>query len=128
MSVEQAPNGIEVRDAETRTSISAAKARLLNWADESDVRTRRMWSRMGTIATGGAVAAVGALVIVRIIAPGRRSDAHSSRIKRMGRGLMSWALIARTGRWLLPYVIRAVSDNRVDRAQTLETFPARNRD
>lgn len=87
---------------------AAAKARLLDWADESDARARKSRSSIGTIAAGGGIALLAGLAVARVVSPRRRGDARSSLAGTVGKGLIGWALVARVGTWLLPHAISAM--------------------
>ena len=124
MSERQNLDGIEVRGAQAHTSTSATKAGLLAWPEEYVALARQRWSRRRTLAMAGALATLGGIAVVRVLRPKARSDTTISRVKRAGRRLISWALVARTGRWLLPYAIRAVRSSRVGRHDPLRASVA----
>lgn len=108
---------------------AAAKARLLDWADESDARSRKSRSSIGTIAAGGGLALLAGLAVARVVSPRRRGDPRTSLAGTVGKGLIGWALVARVGTWLLPHAIRAMRNgtNRGDSQRTSRGVPIASR-
>lgn len=111
MSTMDQLGGINVPSPLTFTSPSAAKARLLAWAEEHDARQLKARSGIGAIATSGVLAVLGGMAIARIFTPRRPSNTSGSRVTSVGKRLISWALIARAGKWLLPHAISAVQSS-----------------
>lgn len=107
--------GQELAAARPLSSGDAAKARFLAWAERIDAEKLKARPRMGSIVTGGALAIFGGLVLARVLLPGPKRGAVSS-VGSMGAKLVSWALLARAGKWLLPYAIRAVQSGMKPRA------------
>ncbi|MFN0010629.1 MAG: hypothetical protein ACKVS8_03190 [Phycisphaerales bacterium] len=97
------------------TRVAAAKARLLAWASETDARTHTARSSAGALASKGALAALGGLVAARLLLPRGRMG-RVARVAGVGTRLVSWALVARVGTWLLPLAIRVVQHRLRQRA------------
>jgi hypothetical protein len=111
----------------TPPSVAQAKAELLARGEAGDARAAEFRANAGTglerLAIGGAIATV-AVLIVRRLLPVRRPPGSSGAAggeRPVGRSAagepsapgarrwLSWILIARAGRWLLPHAINAVS-------------------
>ncbi len=102
------------------SSVSAAKARLLAWATECDANAMKSRASLGSVALNGALTVVGGMAIVRLFLPRGRSSRTT-----VERRLISWALLARAGVWLLPRAIEAMQNvlkARVVRPCTSETL------
>lgn len=91
--------------ATAAASAAIAKARLLAWADETDAAASAK-PVMGTIIIRSTFAFVGGFLLARLFTTRRNTPEHL-RAKRMGKRLISWALVARAGSLLLPHILSA---------------------
>lgn len=106
-------------------SASDAKASLLAWAEDRDLRTSRARARVGRLAAAGAIALVGGLVVARVLAPRSRSVGPGTRARAAVAPLLTWALAARVGQFLLPLAVRALRAGAERRGATRNTGPDR---
>lgn len=125
MSQRRAVGEVEPSSTGLPESLSGAKANLLAWAEASDLRTARARSRMGKLAAAGAIAALGGLVIARVLAPRSRHGASRPRVRGAVAPLLTWALAARVGQFLLPLAVRALQAGAHRRAMNRATGPDR---
>lgn len=109
-------NGLAAPAAGPFQSSSQAKTRLLAWADECDARTLKSRSSLGTIATSGALAMLSGLAVARVLTVRSGRSAPGSLVKTIGKQVISGALVARAGAWLLPHVIKALRNRSNSRA------------
>lgn len=87
---------------------SAAKARLLGWADEHDARSASGQPSIGRMIGGGVAAALLGALVARGVRGPRRSGGRAERGSRIGR-LLSWAFLVRAGARFLPHILAAVN-------------------
>ena len=91
-------------------SVAAAKARLLVWADDHDVRAREVRKGLGAVAVGGAVAVIGGLVIARLLSARQKGKDPSAEPRRFGQRFLTWAMVVAMRKWLLPWAISAIEN------------------
>ncbi len=108
MSESRAIAVVEPSSTGMPASPCGAKASLLAWAEDCDVRTARARSRVGKLAAAGAIAVLGGLVIARTLTPRSRSMVSIPRARGAVAPLLTWALAARVGQFLLPLAVRAL--------------------
>ncbi len=107
MSEPHETDQIEGTGGAHKQSVSAAKAGLLVWAERSDASGKRARSHLGAIAVRVGIGAMFGGIVLRMIAPRGTKDRSSSFVTRVGKGAISWAVLARVGNWVLPHAIRA---------------------
>jgi len=127
MTQQSGSNEIVARTMSSRTSTSGEKARLLAWAAESDARAHKAWSGVRTLVGGGALAVLSGLAVANALGQRRSNSVPHRLVQRVGQRLISWALLARAGKWLLPIVIRAVRNRRVDHTPDVRRIRVVNR-
>jgi hypothetical protein len=116
----------------TPLSVAQAKDRILAWGEAGDARAAEIRSNAVTglerIAAGGVIAAVALMIIRRLLPAGSSraaapaphtvaSQARAGAISPRPARWLSWILIARAGRLLLPHAINAASNWRAARAK-----------
>lgn len=90
------------------SAVETAKARLLDWADVTDARTRKSWASVRTIASGAAVAVVGGIVISRLLSPRQPAEPLDPSAQVDKARWLRWPMLLRAGTWLLPYAVAAI--------------------
>ena len=76
-----------------------AKAQLLSWAHQHDGRTSRARTSLPVIATGGAIAFLLGLAFTWKRQPAKAAADSASTLRRVGRGITTWAFLARFIPW-----------------------------
>ena len=121
MNLEHGTNGMQ--EPVSGPSANGVKADLLAWAEDCDAQKARARSSVGALATRGALAVLGGIVIARVLtARGRGSDSRSN-VESAGTKPVTWALLVRAGTWLLPYALTALQSHMDRRASTRPLHP-----
>lgn len=97
------------RPAAATQSAAAAKARLIDWARETDAARARERPLIGKLAASGMAALALGMVASRVAGMWQRQARETGRGKsasKVGKGLLSVALVVRLAKWLLPLLLK----------------------